>query len=80
MDIRDPTIHERKIRLIYPRFFYHKCSVCGFEFRRTTMWSWIDSWYEDGCYLAYACMSCVPDYKDVFKHISGFKPAPKAKE
>ena len=74
MNIRDPILHERKIKTIYPKILFHKCKICGYEFKHTTMWSWIDDWdYEGQSNRSYACTSCVPDLKDLFPHISGYK-------
>lgn len=76
MEVRDPEIRRRKIKVIFPRLLFHKCCVCKFEFRNTTMWAWIDTWdYEDGPNWKCACTSCVSEYKDVFPLISDFKPA-----
>jgi hypothetical protein len=75
MDIRNPNLRERKIKSIYPKIFFKTCKVCGYDFRKTVMWSWIDSWGWEGepC-RAFACTGCVPDYKDLFQHIYGYNP------
>lgn len=75
IEIRDPELHSRKIKMIQPRVFYHKCKVCGYEFRNTPMWSWIDNWeWEGDAMRAYACTACVPDIVELFKHIQDYTP------
>ena len=74
MDIRNPKLRERKIKSVYPKFFYCRCKVCGFEFRKVAMWKWIDGWdWEGDREWAYACTACVPDLKDLFQHIHGYE-------
>lgn len=73
MEVRNPELFERKIKAICPKIFWRKCKICGYEFRGTTMWRWIDNWgWEGEPYTVYACTSCIPDYKDIFEHISGY--------
>lgn len=73
--IRDPDLHSRKIHMIFPRVFYRRCKVCGYEFKNVVMWKWIDDWYWEGDRnWAYACTSCVHDLKDLYPHIYGFHP------
>ena len=75
MEIRDPSMRERHIHLVFPRVFYQRCKVCGYEFRKTTMWKWVDNWdWEGDKHWEYACLSCVPDLNKLFRHIRDYKP------
>lgn len=73
--VRDPVLRERKIKMVYPRIFWRRCKVCGYEFKQTPMWSWIDNWWWEGDpYRAYACTSCVSSFPELLQHISGYEP------
>lgn len=76
MKIRNPKENERKIKMIYPKFFFHYCKVCKLEFKQTLMWKWVDYWeWEGDKHWAYACTSCVPNLEDLYQHIHSFKAA-----
>ncbi len=49
-----------KVKKIYPRFFYHQCIKCRFEYKKELMYkcSLDDSVLENVTYTRYGCTHC----------------------
>lgn len=58
-----------KIRQKFPRVFFQRCVKCGYEYRKTYMWSWVSWCWPGDASKVYGCMRCFPNYQDVLKHL-----------
>jgi len=70
MKVRNPLTP--KIKLIHNRWFWHKCSNCGIEFKDADMWKYLydiisaDDIVNEN---SYSCTNCSPTKENAIKNL-----------
>lgn len=69
MEARNP--YEPNVKLIHPKFFFHKCKKCQLSLKNIDMWKYS---YTEYCMCGavtvnqYVCCNCIPDREDAIKY------------